>query len=358
MIEDIRTIVSDAVMAPSGENCQPWRFSLKDNVLTVFNVPDADRSVYNFKQKGSYFAHGALIENAFVSAAHHGYHIDLKYFDPENEQNCVSELTFIKKEENHNSDDFNYSTLYAFIRQRCTNRKEHTAVKLSHQQKEELNRAATYKGISCLKITDSISDLRQLGEAIAINDQVIFENKGLHDFFYEHIIWKDDEQKKSGGFYYKTLEFLPHQLKAVKLFKNWSILSVLNKFTSVSKKIGIENSKKYINSGAIAIIVSNGNSAIDYLNAGRLAQRVWLTATKLGLAVHPCTGTIYFMENIKGGNKNIFSKEQIKTITEGYDKIDKVFNINDQTIPMLFRLGFAKEPSAVSLRMAPDLKVI
>jgi len=178
----------------------------------------------------------------------------------------------------------------------------------------------------------------------------------LHDFFYEHILWKEEDQDKAGGFYIKTLEFLPHQLKGVKLFKNWLILKILNKIGKVSRIIAKENAEKYANSGALAVVVAKGNSREDFINAGRTAERVWLKATELGLSVHPCTGVIYFMERIKGGGDvGVFSQNHLETIKIAYSDIERTFGVEGKTIPMLFRIGYADEPSARSMRMKPNI---
>ncbi len=36
--EDIKKILEAAVHAPSGENCQPWRFEINDREIRIFNL--------------------------------------------------------------------------------------------------------------------------------------------------------------------------------------------------------------------------------------------------------------------------------------------------------------------------------
>lgn len=38
----IEMILEDGVTAPSGENCQPWRFMFDGATLSLFNIPEAD----------------------------------------------------------------------------------------------------------------------------------------------------------------------------------------------------------------------------------------------------------------------------------------------------------------------------
>lgn len=348
MKETIGKILEESVYAPSGENCQPWKFAVDGNNIHIFNIPEADASLYNFEQKGSYVAHGALIENISIIALKYGYKISVKLFPIKEEQNLVA--TLILDPTNPRE-----LPLYQYVEKRCTNRKEHAHQKLSDDQKKQLIESARETGLGELKIVDDEESLNILGKALAVNEQIIFENKKLHNFFYEHIIWNEEDQGKAGGFYIKTLEFLPHQLKGVKLFKNWFILKLLNKIGKVSRMIAKENAEKYANSGALGIVIAKGNSREDFVNAGRVAERIWLKATELGLSVHPCTGVIYFMERINGGDADVFNQNHLETIKNAYAEIERTFRVKGKTIPMLFRIGYADAPSARSLRMKPNI---
>lgn len=348
MKETVGKILEESIYAPSGENCQPWKFAVDGSNIHIFNIPEADASLYNFEQKGSYVAHGALIENIVIVALKYGYKIGVKLFPIKEEPNLVATLTL---------DPTNPRELpsYQYVAKRCTNRKEHAHQKLSNDQKKQLIEAARETGLGELRIIDDEESLNVLGKALSVNEQVIFENKKLHNFFYEHIIWNEEDQGKAGGFYIKTLEFLPHQLKGVKLFKNWLILKILNKIGKVSRMIAKENAEKYANSGTLAVVIAKGNSREDFVNAGRTAERVWLKATELGLSVHPCTGVIYFMERINGGDADVFSQNHLEIIKTAYSDIARTFEVEGKTIPMLFRIGYADDPSARSLRMKPNI---
>lgn len=348
MKEIIEKILEESIYAPSGENCQPWKFAVDGNNIHIFNIPEADSSLYNFEQKGSYVAHGALIENIIIVALKYGYKIGVKLFPVKEEPNLVATLTLDQTNPKEMSS-------YRYISKRCTNRKDHAHQKLSDDQKRQLIEIAKETGLGELKIVDDEESLNILGKALAVNEQVIFENKKLHNFFYEHILWNEEDQGKAGGFYIKTLEFLPHQLKGVKLFKNWIILKILNKLGKVSRMIAKENAEKYANSGALAVVVAKGNRYEDFINAGRTIERVWLKATELGLSVHPCTGVIYFTERIKGGNADVFSQNHLEIVKTAYTDIERIFNVEGKTIPMLFRVGYADAPSARSLRMKPNI---
>src|SRR3989338_5351391 len=127
MRDDIQKIIADGVLAPSGENCQPWKFEVKNNQICVFNVPEADTYLYNYNQKGSYVAHGALLENISISALKHRYRANITLFSDNNEPDLVAIVTL---DNNESSDD----ALYPYLKQRCTNRKDYNGQKLTEDQ--------------------------------------------------------------------------------------------------------------------------------------------------------------------------------------------------------------------------------
>lgn len=348
MKEDFIKIITDGVTAPSGENCQPWKFKVSGSTVSVFNIPERDQSLYNSRQKGSYVSHGALIENIIISARVHGYIATVDLFP--NKDNHTHVATILLKEGIKESDP-----LYESMDKRCTNRKSFSGEKLTEYQKNELTRSAFFADTR-LVLMDDDSVLASLGSALALNEQILFENKKIHDFFYDHIIWDKKDEGNAGGFFIDTLEFLPHQLGAVKLFKNWKILSLLNRVVGVARKISQENGEKYATSGTLGAIVMTSTAKEGWVNAGRSVQRMWLTATKLGLSVHPCNGTIYCMEQINDGGKNNFSEKHSTLITQAYQDIAKGFTISEGTIGFVFRIGYADPPTARALRLAPEIE--
>lgn len=350
MRDDIQKIIADGILAPSGENCQPWKFEVKNNQICIFNVPEADTSLYNYNQKGSYVAHGALLENMAISAQQYGYRANVDLF-PDSQKSDLVAIVNLDKDESKND------PLYQYLEKRCTNRRDFNGQKLTQEQKDILINTARETGLAEFIIIDDDQSLDNLGKALAVNERIIFENRKLHDFFYDHIIWKKEEQSQAGGFYIETLEFLPHQLKGVKLFKNWFILKVLNKLAGVSKMIVKENAAKYTKSGTFGAIVVSGQTNKDFVNAGRAMQRVWLAAMALGLSVHPCTGVLYLHERINAGDTGAFSKKHLEIINNAYNDISDIFGLKGRTAPMLFRIGHADNPTARAVRTRPNIIV-
>ncbi|MEJ0021840.1 MAG: hypothetical protein WDN47_04705 [Candidatus Doudnabacteria bacterium] len=342
MEETILKIIEAAIRAPSGENCQPWLIKLSENKLNLYNDPSKDTSVYNYGQKGSMVAQGAFIENLAIASKALGLSAQLNMFpDPSNED-LIATVGFSQSSA---VDD----PLYGAIFNRSSNRKSYKKIKFTEEQRASILISGIETGSKVILLEDPLK-IKDLSKPISLNEQLIFENQFLHDFFYAHIHWTQEEDEKyKFGFYIKTLELNLPQSIAIKLLRSWKWTNLLDKI-GISKQIAKDNAKNYETASALGIIVIPTNSRNDYVVAGRAMERVWLKVTSMGLSLQPMTGILFFMQKILSGKHEEFSTEQVQLIKEGYQKISSGFDVTNQTIAMLFRIGDGGEPSAKSLR--------
>src|SRR3989344_6047090 len=104
----------------------------------------------------------------------------------------------------------------------------------------------------------------------------------------------------------------------------------------------------------VAIVIEN-NEPQNFITAGRIMQRFWLAATKLGLSIQPLTGVLFFAQRIFENNSGEFSDTQQEKIKKGYEDIRKSLDIKNGVVAMLFRIGQADPPSAKSLKQEPRI---
>src|SRR3989338_3310518 len=116
MDDAIQKIVEAGIQAPSGDNCQPWRFVVKGNTIELYNLPERDNSLYNWGQRASYVAHGALLENMSIAASQLGYTLSIDLFPEKSDTNFIARVTLIEVEAKN-------EPLYDAIFKRCNNRK-------------------------------------------------------------------------------------------------------------------------------------------------------------------------------------------------------------------------------------------
>jgi hypothetical protein len=351
MLEDIKEIIKAGTMAPSGDNSQPWRFEIEQNELRIFNLPDRDNPFLNFGQRGSYIAHGGLIENIDIAASNLGYCANITLFPDNANDKCVAKIIF-EKNNNRKKDE-----LYDFLFTRHTNRKPYTNDKLNDTQREYITSSLNKIEGGFVKLIDDKEKKKIAGRAGSSAEIVILENKTLHGYLFDHIVWSESEERqKKTGLYINTMEFNPVQKILFKLARNWHIMKLAIKI-GFSKFIAKEDAKLYSTGAALGIIVIKDNSKESYIVAGRIMQRVWLKTEKMGLSLQPVTATLFFMQRILANDTEDMTVQHIKLLKSAYTDIQNAFDIKDNTIAMMFRIGYANKPSARSSRQEPNIRI-
>lgn len=346
----IKTILESAMRAPSGDNCQPWRFVIKNNSINILNLPERDTSLYNFRQRASLVAHGALLENITITSHALGYDAEIKPFPDKINPNLVATVELKKS-------DIRDEPLHLYISRRSTNRKQYRPAPLTAEQRIGLLNMSRGLSSGEVRLLEGPREKALLAKAIGINDKLVFENRNLHSFLFEHIRWTEEEALKTrDGLDIKTLELSPPQTIGFRLLKNWSLLQKLNKL-GLSGVIAKQAEKLCLSSSAIGIVIVSGNTDEDFLTGGRLVQRVWLEATRTGLAFQPMTGITFLVQRVMAGDKKELSTANVKLIMDAYEPIRTAFGLEKETIVLLFRIGHSDPPSSRSLRL-PIEKVL
>lgn len=349
--EIIQKIIEAGVQAPSGSNSQPWRFEVSGMVVSVFMLPEKDHPILNFNNRGTILATGCVIENMVIAAEHYGAGTAIDLFPDANDANLVARITL------REGKGIEELELFNAIWKRATNRKPYEKKALGQEIKGKLLGVAAEIAMYDVevKITEDERQIRMLAEAASKNEIILFENKEMHKLFFEEIVWTEgEEHEKKSGLYLKTMELKPPQAFALKLFRSWTIMSVLNKI-GAAKGIAKENAEVYASCAAYGgIIISDNDKA--FVDVGRVIERAWLTATSLGLSFHLQTGVNFFAQRMSAIGIPGLSPEHQKLIQEHYGKMRKVYDVpSDKVLPAIFRIGYDDEPSGRSSRKIPEI---
>lgn len=351
MIPVIKKILEIAVYAPSGDNCQPWRFEVDGDFLEIHNIehPTYDHPFYNFHQKGSFFAHGCLIENIIIASSQEGYSVGTELFPDNRNSNFVARLRFIPGSATRDE-------LFAHIDRRVTNRKKYKKIPLSAAQQQALLNLNQLAGTPVrVHLTDKREDLIRLGRALSVNEKIVLESKELHQTFFSHIVWSGVEEKKvRSGLYLRTMELPPPIRGIFRLIRRWPIQRTMNKL-GFSKLAAANNAQIYSSGSAMGILTMENDSNNNFVSAGRIFQRIWLQCTSMGLSLQPITGILYLMARVLAGETGQLSRHHIELVKKSYGEIESIFGMSGATIPVLFRVGYAAEPSARTSRKLPDI---
>jgi hypothetical protein len=350
--ENITKIINAGILAPSGDNCQPWQIYFDGEKLSLKNIEYKDTSLYNVKNIASYIALGAMIENMTIMAKSLGYEVSVKLFPDSENSSIVAILSFTKGQKISDS-------LLPFIDKRCVNRKKFKPMQLEHLARESLFKATSeFEGAELFMVEDD-EKKKLLAKILSVNDRILFENKNLHDFLFKHLHWSKKEVELSrDGMSIESLELGALQSRMFRLLSSWNLVNFLN-FFCFSRVVPAQSYRLCRGSSAICMLLMKGKGFEGFVNGGRVFQRIWLTATSLGLALHPMTGITFLIQRLRMTGKTDLTIAHHRLLIELEKQLGEIFPINkEKSMIMAFRLGYADPPSDKSLRLPVDKVLI
>lgn len=348
--EHIEKILTAGSLAPSGDNLQPWRFAVSHdcNEIKIYLSDEGKDSVYDYKRLASIFAIGAVLENMSVEARSLGMDADMTLF-PEGDRECIAEVKFDCAEFYDEENDC--QELHQAIFARTTNRKAYRRDSLTDDEKEHIVLVPEKLAVqSKVKILDDRGQIKQVAKLLSYNDILIFKNQLVHDGLYHYFRWtqKDFVEKKS-GLYVKTLELSWVKWLGLWLLKSWPMAKIMS-FSGAFFVIAKMSERVYVQSGALCAITMPANSRKSFLEGGRVFERVWLEATKMGLSIQPQFGFVAFGQREASGEMTVFPHSETVHIRKKLDSLKKLFQVGEDSVVMIFRIGKSEPPSAISIK--------
>lgn len=349
----ILKIIEAGNAAPSGGNSQPWKFRVKDNAIEVIALPEKDHPVLNYKNRGTYIAHGALLENMEIAANYFGYEMNYQIFP---EKDLSLKITFEKS--NKSIQDNN--ELYKFIFERHSNRKPFHKEKLEENIKSYLLDSLNdvkHNRVDFVFIEDQ-EKIKILADNLAMDVLINFGNYKMHELLFKEILFREKDQFNKGGLYIRTMEVPLIGVFIFKLLKNKKILNFF-KEKGLINQLYKNSAKTAASCSLIGGIFVNDNDE-DFIYAGKLMENIWLRATKLGLGFHLITGIPFLWQGINFQKNDIFSIEEKDIINNAYLNAVKSFDFQNRNkiLAFNFRIGKGEKPSAVSYKRPPEIEWI
>ncbi len=332
-------IVQAGIQAPSGENTQPWQFSIVDNTITVKINPKGDFSFFNTHQRAAILSSGCVLENIKIAASIFGLSCDIQLNKGNIEETLeIAQVHLI-------NDKTERDALFRSIWERCTNRKQYSKEKIApYVFKEIKSIAKEFEGVE-LNIIEGRNDLKALRAALIKVGIARTENPEVHKFLHHHIRPSfENAQEEKTGFPIDNLEGGAAGNFILNLTKSWGVMKFLNnlgfaKVMSSKVEEGIENC------GACILLTVPNNSALNYVKGGQALERIWLKLTEMGVATQPMTTINFFNLRRQLNGMNSFDSKHHQLIQESVADFSKIFPSVDMDAHgqiMLMRIGYSK----------------
>jgi len=341
---DIERILLAGNSAPSGENCQPWHFVVRGSTIEIHLLPERDQSAYSWGQRASYLANGAAIENMVIAASAEQYRSEVHYFP--NPDDAWHTATIVLNKDRTAKPDY----LASVIHERISNRKPYKKDSLTSKERKALSTAVAEAGYGLFALAEERKDIEHLGRVGSANEEVMLANHTLHQFFFSHVNWtKEEDEKKKVGFYIKTLELPPPAEFMFKIFRQWPLMRIFNS-VGFNRIVAKQNCSINASAAAIGALMIANIEPLDFVKIGRTTERIWLTATALGLSFQPLAGIPFFKLKIDGGEGELFSQREQKIIADVCSKAAEIVKAGGKHIAFMFRVGRGDAPSARAIR--------
>jgi len=172
---------------------------------------------------------------------------------------------------------------------------------------------------------------------------------------FRELRWSREEAASTGdGIDVASLGVSPSDMAGLRICRRWSAMELVKEWAGGANLEKM--SRKYVAaSSAIGLITAPGAGGTAYFNAGRATERMWLTATERGVAIHPITSAPYFFALVgrKGGEGlDEHTIAELRSLRAIYQQVfDVASNMSEV---LLFRVSYCTEITARSLRRPLD----
>jgi molybdopterin/thiamine biosynthesis adenylyltransferase len=332
--EEIRYVVACATSAPSGGNMQPWRFEADGNVVRA-SIDPARSSLLDFGGRASLLALGAALEAAVVGARALGLSPAARVLP----DGAVWELALER------SSGVRDERAAEVLWQRCCNRRTGGSAPIP---RGELVRLA-----GCGAPLDTTvlgrGALAELGTALGGLDRVRFLSPRLRrDLMGELRFTAAAARASRDGIDVASLELGAVDLAAMDVLRTGAGMDML---ASLDRGWGLRNAARDAFAGSAGAIVlrAAGTDRAALVDAGRGLMRLWLEATRRGLAVHPWGSPFLFQRLLEEADS--LDGWERAALTQAAGAFARVVPIErEHPVLLILRMSVSEPPSARSLR--------
>jgi nitroreductase len=264
LYDQLKFLLKYAVLAPSGPNTQPWKFSIKDDEVSLFadlhrSLPTLDPS-----HRTLYLSHGCVLTNLLLSAEHFGFAYDAKCLPDGISGERTASIRFSKKTE-----PLRFPDLFSEITRRHTNRKSFEQRLIETEKLQKLKDYAKGKRFR-LDIIASDEGKGEMADILARAQKMQLGNKDLRK---ELAAWiRPNNSKENDG--------LPGYSFGYSDFESFFGSFIFGTLDMSSSRARVETANM-LASPAVAVFSTETDDKMIWLKAGMVFETLFLMATQM-----------------------------------------------------------------------------
>lgn len=294
MAAPIHQILDSARWAPSGDNTQPWRFEVVDDNHLIVHGSDTRRTcVYDLDGRPSQISLGALLETIAIAATGFGLRADATRRPAMPDEHPTFDVRLVPDPSRRPS------ALIPAIPERSVQRRSFSSRRMSAAEKAGLE-AALAPGFS-LQWHEGIGPRWRMAMLMFHNAKLRLT---MHEAFLVHrdiIAWRrrfsedrvPDQALGADPLALRLMRWAMQDWRRVRLLNRWLAGTWLPRL-QMDLLPGLR-------CGAHFVLTSDRppRTIDDYVASGAQVQRLWLTATRLGLQQQPEITPLVFARYVR-----------------------------------------------------------
>lgn len=351
----LEDLVAAAVQAPSGGNCQPWRFLGGDDGIWVLHDRERSRSFLDFEDTAAMAALGAATENLVLAAHASGRRVSVDPFPADAPASpCVARVELGGED----AESHSFDALGALIDRRHTNRRLGAREPLGRGVAHALATGAGSIPGCRLLLLDQGEELDEIGDILGRGDRLRFLNQRLHGEMMAELRWNPEEARATrDGIDVATLELSGADRAGLEICRSWQVMKVL-RHLGQGFALAKAARKAVAAASAVGLVVVDGTTAKHFFQGGRAMQRVWLTAENEGLAVQPLSALPYlFARHLRGDGKEPLEVQRAE-LHELRARYERLFDVSSSMGEVLLMRFAVAEPATVRALRRPVSEVL
>ncbi|WP_316820615.1 Rv1355c family protein [Pedobacter gandavensis] len=351
--EQLESLMLTAQRGSSAGNNQPWKWLYKDGALLLFHDKERSFSFANHKNIVAYVGFGLTLESIRLKADSLNLQVHEQLFPDSQVPELIAVLQFSQVSNGHQKDG-----LADFTGLRNTNRNQPKEIRSIPAEALAEIKAETEQidGAKIYFIEDK-NDILQVANIMGEADKLrLYTPTGHHELFnLELRFTKEDSERTGDGLDLESFGLTAGEAIGMRIAKDPKVLDLLKSWKMgtglerLSKKSGLASS-------AIALVTMPGYTSDDFIRGGKAVERMWLTANRAGVSVHPMTASILHFNILKYGdglNQDLYLKDKFSELNEIF--YNSFSAVNQQEVSVfLCRLFYAEEAATPSKRLPID----
>jgi len=349
-------LVEAAILAPSPDNNQPWRFASQADRLLVYLAMEK-RLPSDVNAMSDLTGLGAAIENIGIAASEVGYSAKVEYLAPPTiatVEDAREPLARISLSPGGGPDP-----LFAQLEARCTCRKLYSSRPVEADCLARLSEAA--KGVPDVQV-DWITDrrrIRSFARLISTTDLIRFQSETFHNEIFRQLRFTPEEAERTReGMDVRTLELPPGTVLLLRLLRPWNRMRWLHRL-GLGRLLTVPSVVSVLKSGAIGVLSVPEPTANAFLRGGQAFQRIWLAATAEELSLQPLGSPGVFFAHIEQLAGRKLTDRQQRILHQARARFGQIVpDIEARTVQIAFRVGHCRAPRFRSLRLRAEETLI